>query len=37
MEAKLVEANNMIPEIDARYIVLSRDINNLRFVYNLTR
>jgi hypothetical protein len=36
-EAKLVEANNMILEIDARHNLLSRDINDLQFVYNLAK
>jgi hypothetical protein len=36
-EAKLVEANNMIPEITARQVSLSRDINDLQFVYNLAK
>ena len=37
VKAKLVEANNMILEIDARHNLLSRDINDLQFVYNLAK
>jgi hypothetical protein len=36
-EAKLVEANSMISEIDARHNLLTRDINDLRFIYSLTK
>ena len=34
-EAKLVQANGMIPEINARESVLGRAIGTVRFVYNL--
>jgi hypothetical protein len=35
--ARLVEANNMILEITARHNLLSRDLNDIRYAYNLAK
>jgi hypothetical protein len=37
VEAKLVQANDMIPEINARDLSLGRSINTTQFVYNIQK